>query len=137
MMNARRREKMMNDKTFKSKINRDVDKVKKDVVTLGEDSVAGLTMKFDQWTDEKKDMVTDAVKNLNKDITHGLSQYNAKVQDVADRLPGGFGKKAAKYPWVSITMTLAFGLLLGGLLKPGRRPLDSSRQEKLVEIPIT
>jgi ElaB/YqjD/DUF883 family membrane-anchored ribosome-binding protein len=117
----------MDDKAFENKVNRDIDKAKEDVATLGEDvatlgedGVTGLSRKFEQLTDETKVMVTDAVKSLNKDVGHVLSSYNAKVQDVADRLPGDFGKKAARYPWVTITMSLAAGLLLGLLIKPGR-----------------
>ena len=117
----------MNDKAFENKVNQDIDKAKEDVATLredaatlGDDGVIGLSRKLEQLTDETKDMVTNAVKTLNKDFGHGLSTYNAKIQDVADRLPGDFGKKAARYPWVTITMSLAFGLLLGRLLKPGR-----------------
>jgi ElaB/YqjD/DUF883 family membrane-anchored ribosome-binding protein len=119
----------MNDKAFENKVNRDIDKAKEDVAalrvdtaTLGEDGVTGLSRKFEQLTDETKVMVTDAVKSLNQEVGHGLSTYNAKVQDVADRLPGDFGKKAARYPWVTITMSLAAGLLLGVLLKPRRQP---------------
>ena len=43
------------------------------------------------------------------------------MQAVADQVPGDFAKKAAGYPWVTITVSLALGLLLGGLLKPGRQ----------------
>jgi ElaB/YqjD/DUF883 family membrane-anchored ribosome-binding protein len=117
----------MDDKAFENKVNRDIDKAKEDVATLGEDvatlgedGVTGLSRKFEQLTDETKVMATDAVKSLNKDVGHRLNTYNAKVQDVADRLPGDFGKKAARYPWVTITMSLAAGLLLGLLIKPGR-----------------
>lgn len=120
----------MNDKQFENKVNRDIDKAKEDaatlgedVATLGEDGVTGLSRKYEQLTDETKVMVTDAVKSLNKDVGHGLSTYNAKVQDFADTLPGDFGKKVAKYPWVTITISLSIGLLLGGLLKPGRKPV--------------
>ena len=112
----------MDDKAFENKVNRDIDKAKEDVATLGDDGVTGLSRKFEQLTDETKEMVTDAVETLNKEVGHGLSIYNAKVQDVADRLPGDFGKKAARYPWVTITMSLAAGLLLGVLLKPRRQP---------------
>jgi hypothetical protein len=42
------------------------------------------------------------------------------VQDVADRVPGGLGKKVAGYPWATITMSLVFVLLLSLLLRPGR-----------------
>jgi len=132
---------MMNDKAFENKVNQDVDqakkdfttlgednvtgltRIKKDLVTLGEDGVTGLSRKFEQLAGDTKEMVTDVVKTLNKDVGHGLSQYNAKVQDVADRIPGGFSKKAAGYPWVTITISLALGLLLGVLLKPGRQPV--------------
>jgi len=117
----------MDDKAFENKVNQDIDKAKddaatlgEDVATLGEDGVTGLSRKFEQLTDETKVMVTDTVKSLNQEVGHGLSTYNAKVQDIADRLPGDFGKKAARYPWVTITMSLAVGLLLGILLKPRR-----------------
>ena len=117
----------MNDVEFENKVNRDIDKAKEDVATLredaatlGEDGVTGLSRKFEQLTDETKVMVTDAIKSLNKDVGHGLSTYNAKIQDFADTLPGDIGKKVAKYPWVTITISLAFGLLLGRILKPSR-----------------
>ena len=140
----------MNDKAFENKVNQDIDKAIEDVATLredvatlgedaatlGEDGVTGLSRKFEQLTDETKVMVTDAVKTLNKDVGHGLSQYNSIVQDYADRLPGDFGKKAARYPWVTITMSLAAGLLLGVLLKPGGRALVSPSQQKLAESSI-
>ena len=60
---------------------------------------------------------------LPPSVEHGLRRYNAQVQDVADKFPGSFGKKAARYPWLTVTLFLAFGLLLGVLLKPGRQPV--------------
>ena len=48
---------------------------------------------------------------MNKVVGQGLSQYNTKIQEVADRVPGDFAKKAAGYPWVTITLSLAAGLL--------------------------
>jgi ElaB/YqjD/DUF883 family membrane-anchored ribosome-binding protein len=131
----------MKDKTFEKKVDRDIDqtkqdftslgennvtglaKIKTDLVTLGEDGVTGLSRKFEQLTDATTEMVTDAVKTVNKDLGHGLSEYNAKVQEAADKVPGGFGEKATRYPWVAISVSLAFGLLLGLLLKPGRQPV--------------
>ena len=113
----------MDDKAFENKVNRDIDKAKEDVATLGEDGVTGLSRKFEQLTDETKEMVTDAVKSLNQEVGHGLSTYNAKVQDFADRLPGDLGNKVARFPWVTITMSLAAGFLLGVLLKPRRQPV--------------
>lgn len=111
----------MKDKAFENKVNRDVDRAKKDIATLGEDGVTGLSRKYEQLVGEAKTMVTGAMKTLNEGAEQGLSQYNEKVQEVVDRIPGGFSKKIAGYPWVTITMSLAFGLLLGVLLKPGRQ----------------
>jgi hypothetical protein len=96
---------------------------KKDLVALGDDGVTGLSRKYEQLANDTKEMVTDAVRTMNKEVGQGLSQYNAKVQDVADRVPGDVGRKAARYPWVTITLSLVFGVLLGLLLKPGRQPV--------------
>jgi ElaB/YqjD/DUF883 family membrane-anchored ribosome-binding protein len=133
---------MKKDKAFENKVNRDVDqakmdltslgednvsgltKIKKDLVALGDDGLTGLSRKYEQLADDTKEMVTDVVKTLNKDVGQGLSQYNAKVQDVADRVPGGIGKKATRYPWVTITFSLVIGMLLAVLLlKPGQQPV--------------
>jgi ElaB/YqjD/DUF883 family membrane-anchored ribosome-binding protein len=111
---------MMNDKAFENKVDRDIERTKKDIATLGDDGVAGLSRKAEKLTDDAKEMVAGPVKAFNKEVGQGLSQYNAKVQDFADRVPGDFSKKVAEYPWVTITMSLAFGLLLGVLLKPSR-----------------
>ena len=113
----------MDDKVFENKVYQDIDKAKEDVATLREDGATGLGRIFDQLADDTKQMVSVGVKTINQEVGQGLSQYNAKVQDFADRIPGDFGKKAAKFPWVTITMSLAFGLILGLLLKPGRQPV--------------
>jgi ElaB/YqjD/DUF883 family membrane-anchored ribosome-binding protein len=142
----------MNDKAFKNKVNRDVDKAKKDLATLGEDGVTGLSRfgnkvgqttgkakedlttcvddgvsqlseGFEKLTDDARETMVSAAATVKKDIEQGLSQYNAKAQEVADKVPGGFGEKAARYPWVTISIALAAGLLLGSLLKPARQPL--------------
>lgn len=129
----------MNEKTFNKKVNRDVDQtkrdftslgegnlkvmasIKKDLVTLGEDGITKLSRKFQEMAYDIKEMVTDKVMSLNKNIGHGLSQYNAKVQKVADKVPGNFSKKVVRYPWVSMSIILAGGIFLGILLKPARR----------------
>ena len=113
----------MNDKQFENKVDRDVEQAKEDIATLGDDGITGLTRKFEQLTDDTKKTVDVAVKNVNKAVGQGLSEYNAKVQDVADRVPGDFAKKVAGYPWVTMTISLAVGLLLGVLLKPSRHHL--------------
>jgi ElaB/YqjD/DUF883 family membrane-anchored ribosome-binding protein len=111
----------MNDKQFENQVDHDVEQAREDIATLGEDGVTGLTRKFEQLTDDTKKTVDVAVKNVNKAVGQGLSEYNTKLQVVADRVPGDFAKKVAGYPWVSITISLAVGLLLGVLLKPGKQ----------------
>jgi ElaB/YqjD/DUF883 family membrane-anchored ribosome-binding protein len=113
----------MDDKTFENKVDHDIENVKNDMAVLGDDGVTGLRRLFVQELDDAKKTVDDTVKTVNKAVGQGLNQYNTKVQELAERAPGDFAKKAARYPWVTITISLAVGLLLGGLLKPGRQPV--------------
>jgi ElaB/YqjD/DUF883 family membrane-anchored ribosome-binding protein len=131
---------MMNEKAYENKVDRDVNKTKKDFTTLGEDNVAGLSrikkdlvtlgddgvtgfnMKLDQLVDDTQEMVAASVKSFNQEVRQGLHHYNAKLQDVADNIPGNFAKNASGYPWVTITISLVLGFILGFVLKPGRQP---------------
>jgi ElaB/YqjD/DUF883 family membrane-anchored ribosome-binding protein len=117
----------MNDKKFKQQVIRDVDKAKNDLATLRDDGINGLNRIFEQLTGDTQKTVDVAAKTINQTVEQGLSQFNAKVQDVADRVPGDLGKKALGYPWVTITVSLVVGLLLGALLKPGRHPLAKAQ----------
>jgi ElaB/YqjD/DUF883 family membrane-anchored ribosome-binding protein len=142
----------MNDKQLENKVRQDAAKVKKDLNALVGDStvrftriednitqatgkakedlttwveggVSQLSEGFEKLTGDARDSVVGAAATVKKDVGHGLSQYNAKAQEVADKVPGGIGKKAARYPWVAITIALAVGFLLGILLRPARQPL--------------
>ena len=113
----------MNNKKFAKQVNRDIDKAKIDLVTLRDDSITGLNRIFEQLTGDTQKTVDVATKTINQAIGQGLSQFNSKVQDVADRVPGDLGKKAVGYPWVTITISLVVGAVLGALLKPNRHPL--------------
>jgi len=44
----------MNDKEFENKVNRDVDKAKKDLATLGDDGATGLSRIFEQLANDAK-----------------------------------------------------------------------------------
>jgi ElaB/YqjD/DUF883 family membrane-anchored ribosome-binding protein len=108
---------------FEDKVSQSTGKAKEDLTTWVEDGVSDLSEGFEKLTDEARESVVNAAATVKKDVGHGLSQYNAKVQKVADKVPGGFGKKAARYPWVAITIALVVGFLLGNLLKPAPQPL--------------
>ena len=139
----------MNDQQLENKISQDVNKVKKDMNTLEKDSnlrvsrfgdnislatvkakedltkwvedgVSQLSEGFGKLKVEAKETVVGTTATVKKEVGHGLSQYNAKAQEVADKVPGGFGEKAARYPWVAISIALVAGLLLGSMLKPSR-----------------
>ena len=108
---------------FEDNVSQATGKAKEDLTTWVEDGASQLSEGFEKLTDDARETVVGAAATVKKDIGHGLSQFNAKAQEVADKVPGGFGKKAARYPWVAISIALAFGFLLGNILKPARQPL--------------
>jgi len=111
---------MMKGKAFEKRINRDFDRAIRDLAALRDDAVTGLSRKFEQLAGGPKKKAAVAVKALNKSIGHGFNQYNTKVQDVVDRVPGNLSKKAAGFPWVAFTISMILGLLLGTLLRFSR-----------------
>ncbi len=112
----------MNDNRFEDNVSQAAGKAKEDLTTWVGDSASQLGEGFEKWTGDARETLVDAVATVKKDVRHGLSQYNAKAQEIADGVPGGFGEKAARYPWVVVTLSLAVGLLLGNILKPARKP---------------
>lgn len=142
----------MNDRQLDRKIRQDAAKVKKDLGKLAEDSAnrvsnieenifdatthakAGIatwvednaskmSRDLEKLTGDAKESMVGAAATLKKDIGHGLSQYNTKVQEMVDKTPGGLGEQAAKYPWVALSITVLAGFLLGMLIRPGRPTL--------------
>ena len=143
----------MNQKQLDKKIKRDAAKVQKDISTLAgdgakrvsnfvddvetaagqvkddvsswvEDSVSTAGDEIGKFAEKAQETVGDAAAEVRKNVGHGLSQYNKKAQEIADHIPGHFGEKAANYPWVSITIALLMGLVLGFLLRPANRNSD-------------
>ena len=135
----------MNEPQFYQKTQQDVNRIKKDVNNLKEESinqvskinedtkhfteevadwvnkgVAQLSSEFEKVKDDTTKTVAHATSSVKKNVGNGLSQYNAKVTEVAEKLPGDVGVKAGKYPWVSISFALMAGFLLRGFLMPAR-----------------
>src|SRR5450759_4663303 len=120
----------MNDQQLEKKVRKDAAKLKKDLSNLMEDSatqlsryedsVSQLSEGIEKLTGDARETMVGAAALVKKDVGHGLSQYNAKLQKVADKVPAGLGKKAARFPWVAISIALVVGFLLGILLKPAR-----------------
>lgn len=84
------------------------------------DSVIHLGKGFGKMTSGAREIVGDASATVKKDVGLGLGQFNTKAQEIADKVPGGFARKIARYPWVTLAITLAGGFLLGRLLNPAR-----------------
>jgi len=135
----------MNDQQLEKKVGRDVGKAKKDLGTLvgdiaarvnrygvavsdgtndtkkgvttwAKDSTSQVSEELEKVTDDAKESVADAASTVKKDVGHGLNQYNTKAQQVADKIPGDFGRLASTYPWVMVTVALGFGFLFGSVL---------------------
>ena len=103
---------------LEDKVNQATGKAKEDLTTWVGGSVSQLSEGFEKLTGDARVAVVGAAATVKKDVGHGLSQYNAKAQEVADKVPGDFGKQAARYPWVAMSIAIAAGFLVGFLLRP-------------------
>ena len=56
----------MNTKTIEKRINRNLDRTKRDLAALKDDTVTGLSMKIGQLADGPIKSTTEAMKTLNK-----------------------------------------------------------------------
>ncbi len=106
---------------FKDNLMQTSGKAKDNLTTWIGDNITQLNEGFDKITTDAKETMVESAETVKKDVEKGFSRYNAKAQEVADKLPGGFSDKVAKYPWVAISLGLAAGLILGQILKPARR----------------
>ncbi len=111
----------MNGKQMEKRIERDAEKVKKDINTLMDDEVTQATRGFEKLTGEAKDTLISTADSVGKDIGKGLKQYNARADEIAKSVPGDLSKKVSQYPWVAISIGLGIGLLVGGLFKLTQR----------------
>ena len=118
---ARKRIKEMSEKQMEKRIQQDSKKVKKDINILMEDGVSQVTRGLEKLSGEAKETLVSTADSVKKDIGQGLKQYNAKANELAKNVPGDLSKNVNKYPWVAISLGLAIGLLLGGLLKNSQR----------------
>ena len=67
------------------KVSQAPDKAKQDLADWVEENVSELSENFETLTDDAKQAVVGAVETVKEDIGRGLSQYNARVQEVADK----------------------------------------------------
>ena len=110
-----------------SRVADDLDRTTENVADWVSNGVSHLSSEFEKVKDDATKTVADAKKTvahastkLVKNVGNGLSEYNAKAEEVVNKLPGDIGVKAGEYPWVSITFALLAGFLLRSLLMPRR-----------------
>jgi len=108
---------------LENNVNQVTGKAKEDLTTWVDDGVSQLSERVEKLTSNARETVVGAAATVKKDVGHGLSQYNAKAQKVADTVPGSFGKSAARYPWVGMSIALAVGFIVGSLIKPVWQPV--------------
>lgn len=97
-----------------------VSSAKDNVVAWVEEGVSNIKEGTHQLMDDAKETYDKTTKSIDKNVRHGLSQYNAKAQEVAEKVPGDFVNKVNRYPWVAISIGVLFGIVLGILLKPSQ-----------------
>ncbi len=115
MDNVKSGYKNIEEKTIQAATN-----VKDDVVEWAEGGASKIKEGAHDFSDSAKETLQKTTKSIDKNVKHGMSQYNAKAQEVADKVPGGFGDKVVRYPWVAISVSLIIGIGLGILIKPTR-----------------
>ena len=111
----------MNDQQLENNVRQDAAILNQDLTTSVENGISQLSKGFEKLTNDARETVVSAAAVVKKDVGHGLSQYNAKAQEMADKVPGGFSEKAARYPWVGISIALLVGFMLGIVIKPARQ----------------
>lgn len=101
-------------------------KAKDDLTTWVEESVTQISSGVGKMTHDVKKTLTDSAAAVKTDVGQGMNKYNTRVQKIADQVPGDFSKKVARYPWVSISIVLVIGLLMGIVFTPTRHsPVQS------------
>jgi len=111
----------MSDKKLEKKIQNDMAVIRQDLDTLMKNNASKISQGYEKLIGEAKETLGDAVGTVKKEVGHGLSEYDAKVQEYANKVHGDLDDMVTNYPWVAITIGLAIGLILGGLLKPSRK----------------
>lgn len=111
----------MSDKKLEKKIQNDVAVIRRDLDTLMKNNASKISQGYEKLKGEAKETLGDAVDTVKKEVGQGLSEYDAKVQEYANKVHGDLDDMVTNYPWVAITVGLGIGLILGGLLKPTRK----------------
>ena len=105
---------------FEDDVNQAAGKAKADMTSWAADYLSQMSKGIEKLSVDARDTAVTAAASAKKNIGYGLSQYNSKVQELADKAPGGLSEQAAKYPWVALSITVIIGFLLGMFIRPAR-----------------
>lgn len=100
----------MNDQQLENKVRRDADKVKKDIRTLlghGADRIERF-----------EDQVSQGSVKAKEDLATWAEDSASQVGDKFEKVTTSLAQQVSSHPWVAISIGLAFGFLLGSLIKP-------------------
>jgi uncharacterized protein YjbJ (UPF0337 family) len=80
--------------------------------------------KIEAMRDEFVEMVQQrygyAKQRAEEEVDRALSTSNARLEGMAQKLPGEMDQALLRYPWVSIVTALGVGFILGFVLRPRR-----------------
>lgn len=108
-------------KNFGNSVKQSTDQAEKDATRWVGNGISQVSDRMNTLNDEARAAVVQAAAKLKKEANQSLDQYNDNAQQLADKIPGGFGEKVAKYPWVSLSVVLLVGVLLGSMIRFIRR----------------
>jgi ElaB/YqjD/DUF883 family membrane-anchored ribosome-binding protein len=106
---------------FEENVNQAAGNTQEGLTNWVEDNVSQVSAGVEKLTGDAMETGAETVATMKKKVGHGLRQYNARAQEVAEKIPGNFAKKATKYSWVAITTAFVVGILVGILITPNRR----------------
>jgi ElaB/YqjD/DUF883 family membrane-anchored ribosome-binding protein len=81
---------------------------------------ARLSASLDRLADQMQKRYNITRDKAELTMSRFLDQYDHKVYELVQSLPGDLDRRVIRYPWAAIATMLGVGLLVGFITKPGR-----------------
>jgi uncharacterized protein YjbJ (UPF0337 family) len=85
-----------------------------------EEDLKRLETMRDEFVEMVQQRYGYAKQRAEEEVDRALSTSNARIEGVAQKLPGEMDQALLRYPWVTIVTALGVGFILGFVLKPRR-----------------
>ena len=79
-----------------------------------------LSASVDRLADQMQKRYNITRDKAELTMSRFLDQYDHKVYELVQSLPGDLDRRVIRYPWATIATMLGLGLLVGFIIKPGR-----------------